>query len=272
MFSPRPAYCTATPTRQAWLESTLQNSTADFLIVAGHFPIYSVCEHGPTVPLISSLKPMLEHYNVTAYLAGHDHCMEYINTGTGLDHHGIGSAHINSPSEQHKNAVPAGSLRWYSQGTGGGFASFLVTAEGGMVVRHHDGAAGDIVFTAPPHATRPAGPYPPLPPAPAPPSPAPPAPTPAGMSWECHSESMLDKSSYSALGITDTDIKSSGTIASCEALGNGLNPQGCSVVMFHKPDGHCHTLCGKATDHAAVIKDLVTDKDHTLCVLVSSSV
>ena len=127
----------------AWLESTITSSTADYLIVAGHYPIYSICEHGPTSEMIANVLPLLEKGKVTAYLAGHvswclsahtcavcihtrcidaaqelngeapctfgvsfsrfplrcaqriyhiqDHCMEYLNAGTQLDHHGIGS-------------------------------------------------------------------------------------------------------------------------------------------------------------------------------------
>ena len=33
-----------------WIEQTLANSTADYLVVAGHYPIYSVCEHGKFLP------------------------------------------------------------------------------------------------------------------------------------------------------------------------------------------------------------------------------
>ena len=31
-----------------WLEDTLKASTASFLVVAGHYPVWSICEHGPT--------------------------------------------------------------------------------------------------------------------------------------------------------------------------------------------------------------------------------
>ena len=35
-----------------WLEDTLKASTADYLWVAGHYPVYSHCQHGPTLKLI----------------------------------------------------------------------------------------------------------------------------------------------------------------------------------------------------------------------------
>ena len=53
-----------------WIESTLEHSTADFIVVAGHYPVYSICEHGPTSELVDKMIPLLEKYNVTAYLNG----------------------------------------------------------------------------------------------------------------------------------------------------------------------------------------------------------
>lgn len=56
-----------------WLESKLAASTADFLFVGGHYPVWSVCQHGPTSLLVDKLKPLLEKYKATSYLCGHDH-------------------------------------------------------------------------------------------------------------------------------------------------------------------------------------------------------
>merc|ERR1712176_1316423 len=58
----------------AWVESSLKKSTADYLLVGGHFPIYSTCMHGPTKNLIHQLLPMMKEVNATAYISGHDHC------------------------------------------------------------------------------------------------------------------------------------------------------------------------------------------------------
>ena len=59
-----------------WIEKSLAASTADYIIVGGHYPVWSIGNHGPTSQLIEQLKPLLEKYNVNAYICGHDHNMQ----------------------------------------------------------------------------------------------------------------------------------------------------------------------------------------------------
>lgn len=49
---------------------------AEYLVVAGHHPIFSSSSHGNTKCLIQRLKPLLEKYLVTAYFSGHDHNLQ----------------------------------------------------------------------------------------------------------------------------------------------------------------------------------------------------
>ena len=148
-----------------WLEHTLATSTAQYLVVAGHYPIYSICEHGPTSGLVERVKPLLEQYKVTAYLNGHDHCMQHLVTANqegqavrdGVDYHTVGSAAINDPSEAHKDVEVGGvsqtkSLKFHSPGKQGGFATVTVTRQG-LSLTHYDGD-GSVLYTAPPHRPR----------------------------------------------------------------------------------------------------------------------
>lgn len=74
-----------------WIENALENSDADYLLVAGHYGIYSACSHGNNAHLATTLDPLLTKYGATAYLSGHDHCqfhfahenMNYVLSGAG---------------------------------------------------------------------------------------------------------------------------------------------------------------------------------------------
>lgn len=60
----------------SWLQERLARSKADFLLVAGHYPVWSVSEHGPTHCLLHKLRPLLIKHRATAYLCGHDHNLQ----------------------------------------------------------------------------------------------------------------------------------------------------------------------------------------------------
>jgi tartrate-resistant acid phosphatase type 5 len=55
---------------------------APYLIVSGHFPVYSVAEHGPTQCLVDRLRPLLHQYRATTYLCGHDHNLQVSQQST----------------------------------------------------------------------------------------------------------------------------------------------------------------------------------------------
>lgn len=61
-----------------WIEKTLAASNADWLIVSGHYPVYSIAEHGPTPQLIKEVLPLMEEYGVSLYICGHDHNLQVL--------------------------------------------------------------------------------------------------------------------------------------------------------------------------------------------------
>mmetsp|Transcript_25231 Transcript_25231/g.25451 ORF Transcript_25231/g.25451 Transcript_25231/m.25451 type:complete len:406 (+) Transcript_25231:227-1444(+) len=63
-----------------WIVRVLseQNRTATWLLVAGHYPVYSIGDSGDNNQLITSLLPILKESNVHAYICGHDHNHQHI--------------------------------------------------------------------------------------------------------------------------------------------------------------------------------------------------
>lgn len=200
--------------------------------------------------MVKQVKPLLEQYHVTAFIAGHDHCMESF-VQNGVDYHGMGASHENDPSTAHKNSVPPGSLQFHAEGKSGGFGSFTVNATS-FVARHHEGD-GTLLYTAPTRAPRSLTPTPPPPPSPPgpPPHPAPappPAPVPPGMQWSCLDGHDVDGAK---LRLTDVDLEgqAGSTLSGCEGACNSR--KGCVVIRWHTKDRHCHVLTGPAPTHAA---------------------
>ena len=144
---PGPSDPVAADAQLQWLEKTLEASTGDYIIVNGHYPMYSICEHGPTLSLQPQLIPLLQKYNVSAYFNGHDHCGEHIDVGDYTQYHTIGSAYVSNPSVEHMNTILPGQLKFHIGNGNGGFASVSADKQG-LVVTHRDGN-GTAVYTAP---------------------------------------------------------------------------------------------------------------------------
>ncbi|ESO94599.1 hypothetical protein LOTGIDRAFT_118056 [Lottia gigantea] len=97
-----------------WLEQALQKSNATYLLVAGHFPVYSIAEHGPTQCLVDRLLPMLYQYKVTAYMCGHDHNLqvETKNNRT-VNFFLSGAGNFIENNKSHASDVPAGVSKFF---------------------------------------------------------------------------------------------------------------------------------------------------------------
>ena len=96
--------------------SEISASQVKYIIVAGHFPVWSIGKHGPTNCLVNKLRPLLHKYNVSAYLAGHDHNVQHI-TDTFMNHTVeyivSGSSAFCESSKKHADDVPIGSLKFH---------------------------------------------------------------------------------------------------------------------------------------------------------------
>ena len=66
-----------TAAQYKWLQQTL-SAPADWKIMIGHQPLYSVGSHGSSAELIARFKPLLLQTGTHFYLAGHDHNLQHI--------------------------------------------------------------------------------------------------------------------------------------------------------------------------------------------------
>jgi len=146
---PGPANLFKAQSQLDWLEDTLSKSTADFIIVGGHQNIYGLCTHRSNEILIETIKPLLEKYNVSMWVNGHDHCAAYINVEDGIQYHTVGSAHKNKSSTRYLKTLPnKKNLIWnVKKDAKGGFASIQVR-NNKLQLTHHAGD-GTVLYTAP---------------------------------------------------------------------------------------------------------------------------
>ena len=135
-----------------WIEETLAASNASFIVVAGHYPIWSIAEHGSTLLLVKDLMPILQEYNVTAYMSGHDHTFEYINTGDGIDYIDTGGTHVCDSSTEHSDTIPSGSLKFHGCDDGG-FTRVYIDSDG-MKVYYYYGKSTNVEYTVSTHKPR----------------------------------------------------------------------------------------------------------------------
>jgi len=247
---PVPLDAMAAGAQLEWLDKTLKASTADYLIVGGHYPVYSIAEHGPTKQMQPDRFPYFRDNRISAYLCGHDHNQQAIDVGDGIQYHVIGSAHLGDSSTNHMSTISKDQLKFHAH-DGGGFSTISVNKKG-MVIKHLD-ASGKVVYTAPTILPRGSSPAPT--PTPTPPAPSP---TPAG-SWECKSNKKAN------LG-TDDDLQHiSDDRADClSACGSG-----CKAIYWHKTDNHCHVLSGSFS-HDDWSGKLKSNSDYDSCYRTSS--
>lgn len=128
-----------------WIEKTLRDSTADYLIVAGHHPVLSAGAHGNTQYLETKLKPLLEENDVTAYLSGHDHNLQHLKEEHSNVHYFVtGNGNFYSPVPMHSHRVQT-ALKFFN-GETGAFTLFEATPESLNISQINDN--GKEVYSA----------------------------------------------------------------------------------------------------------------------------
>lgn len=103
-------------------------TSVPYIIVSGHFPVWSIAEHGPTKCLVEQLRPLLHKYGASAYLCGHDHNLQHIQDeylGRTVDFVVSGASNFIDDNTTHTNAIPSDSLKFHwadkSKVVNGGF-------------------------------------------------------------------------------------------------------------------------------------------------------
>ncbi|XP_076825505.1 tartrate-resistant acid phosphatase type 5-like [Clavelina lepadiformis] len=137
----------------AFIEDSIKDNKNHYVLVAGHFPVWSVAEHGPTQCLVEKLKPLLEKYGVSAYFSGHDHNLQHIReSGSPVEYFVSGAVDIVNPSMKHESDIPANSLQFHWASVLGlaGFATVEATTEN-MVVKFHSATGATLYkYSIPP--------------------------------------------------------------------------------------------------------------------------
>ena len=94
---------------------TKSNSNVPYLVVGGHYPVFSVSEHGPTDCLVKQLMPLLQKYKVSAYISGHDHNLQhlsYTKYNHTVEYMVTGANSLNTASTAHLYASPNVKLKF----------------------------------------------------------------------------------------------------------------------------------------------------------------
>jgi tartrate-resistant acid phosphatase type 5 len=143
-----------------WLEARMKASTADYLWVGAHYPVWSIASHGPTLGLVLRLRPLLEKYGAH-FFNGHDHDLEHIKEeNSTVNYVTTGSGMACCYGDTNLKKVPKGSVKFAMVGPGGsefqpmpftplsGFTSYRVGADSMRVVFHaHNGT---VLYTTDP--------------------------------------------------------------------------------------------------------------------------
>lgn len=113
-----------------------------WLIVAGHYPVFSAGDQGDTSELYYYLLPLLEKYNVHAYVCGHDHISEHLQGSygsNGVQYFVSGAGAMTDGLKGNTN----GKLVW----SGTGYSAFsAIQANSSHLITNFIDTSGNIVY------------------------------------------------------------------------------------------------------------------------------
>uniref|UniRef100_A0A8D2DUP8 Tartrate-resistant acid phosphatase type 5 n=1 Tax=Sciurus vulgaris TaxID=55149 RepID=A0A8D2DUP8_SCIVU len=152
----RPKDLTLARAQMSWLKKQLAAAKEDYVLVAGHYPVWSIAEHGPTRCLVKHLQPLLVKYGVTAYLCGHDHNLQYLQDENGVGYVLSGAGNFMDPSVRHQRKVPNGYLRFHygAEDSLGGFAYVEISPKE-MTVTYIEASGKSLFKTSLPKRAKP---------------------------------------------------------------------------------------------------------------------
>jgi acid phosphatase/tartrate-resistant acid phosphatase type 5 len=97
---------------------------------------------------------MLEKYNATGHISGHDHCLEHVDEGRGPVYAVVGAGDECCYHNKKAHLIPKGALKFamWNDGSGSpieaGFGSMVATHES-LTLRYHS-ANGTLLYQAEP--------------------------------------------------------------------------------------------------------------------------
>merc|ERR1712054_190505 len=114
---PGPADASLAAEQMAWLEQRMSSSTADYLWVGGHYPVWAIGKDPPT-GVQQKLRPLLNKWEAH-YFNGHEHDLEYIvENASKVNYISTGAGKECCYEDSNVNTVPAGSVQWAMTGSG----------------------------------------------------------------------------------------------------------------------------------------------------------
>ena len=101
-----------------WLTQRMEASTADYLWVGGHYPVWAIGQDGPT-PVREILRGLLNKWEAH-YFNGHQHDLEHIvEDGLKVNYVSTGAGKQCCYEDKNLDTVPANSIKFAMSGPGG---------------------------------------------------------------------------------------------------------------------------------------------------------